>query len=50
MSTIAGEHQEVKGILKLKCRTHLIICGTVTLEFSSKTFIMRPLQRMLSTH
>lgn len=30
--------------------THLIICGTVTLEFSSKAFIMSPLQRMLSTH
>lgn len=30
--------------------THLIIWGTVTLEFSSKAFIMRPLQRMLSTH
>lgn len=30
--------------------THLIIWGTVTLEFSSKAFIIRPLQRMLSTH
>lgn len=31
-------------------RTYLIICGTVTLEFSSKAFIMSPLHRMLSTH
>ena len=30
--------------------THLIICGTVTLLFSSKAFIIRPLQRMLSMH
>lgn len=30
--------------------TYLIICGTVTLEFSSKAFIMSPLHRMLSTH
>lgn len=30
--------------------TYLIICGTVTLEFSSNAFIMSPLQRMLSTH
>lgn len=30
--------------------TYLIICGTVTLEFSSKAFIMSPLQRILSTH
>lgn len=30
--------------------THLIIWGTVTLELSSKAFIMSPLQRMLSTH
>ena len=29
---------------------YLIICGTVTLEFSSKAFIMSPLHRMLSTH
>lgn len=28
----------------------MIICGTVTLEFSSKAFIMSPLHRMLSTH
>lgn len=32
------------------CDTHLIICGTVTLLFSSKAFIIRPLQRMLSMH
>lgn len=30
--------------------THLIICGTETLLFSSKAFIIRPLQRMLSIH
>lgn len=30
--------------------TYLIICGTVTLEFSSNTMVMRPLHRMLSTH
>lgn len=30
--------------------THLIIWGTVTLEFSSNAFIMSPLHRMLSTH
>lgn len=30
--------------------TYLIICGTVTLEFSSKAFIISPLHRMLSTH
>ena len=30
--------------------TYLIICGTVTLEFSSNAFIMSPLHRMLSTH
>lgn len=30
--------------------TYLIICGTVTLEFSSKAFIMSPLHRILSTH
>lgn len=29
---------------------HLIICGTVTLEFSSNAFIISPLQRMLSMH
>lgn len=28
----------------------MIICGTVTLELSSKAFIMSPLQRILSTH
>lgn len=30
--------------------TYLIICGTVTLEFSSNAFIISPLHRMLSTH
>ena len=30
--------------------SHLIICGTETLLFSSKAFIIRPLQRMLSMH
>lgn len=34
----------------LPLHTHLIIWGTVTLEFSSKAFIISPLQRMLSTH
>lgn len=30
--------------------TYLIICGTVTLEFSSKTIVINPLHRILSTH
>lgn len=31
-------------------KAHLIIWGTVTLELSSKAFIISPLQRMLSMH
>lgn len=39
----------------LKCKgkdyyTYLIICGTVTLEFSSNTIVIKPLHRILSTH
>lgn len=30
--------------------TYLIMCGTVTFEFSSNTLVIRPLQRMLSMH
>lgn len=30
--------------------TYLIICGTVTLEFSSNTIVIKPLHRILSTH
>lgn len=46
----AGQSPVAMKYTALPYSTHLIICGTVTLEFSSKAFIMSPLQRMLSTH
>jgi len=33
-----------------KCYTYLIICGTVTLEFSSNTMVIKPLHLILSMH
>lgn len=38
------------GIVTSSVSAYLIICGTVTLEFSSKAFIISPLQRILSMH
>ena len=36
--------------LEIKCLTYFIICGTVTLEFSSNTMVIKPLHLMLSMH